>query len=144
MNIILAKNGTPFYRIVVDKNADDIVMHAATELQKYLYQASKANFIYDSTVNEQIGPEIRVGQNVREIDYELLQRASKKVVEKSISTIIINPNISNYFKFTDEGSLIAYERNMEKEKLYSLNYGDYVKVKKELLKSIADSEGQNR
>ena len=61
----IAENGESVYHIAAYQYADETVRYAASELQKYLLRSTGAAIPYFSDRCAQIGPEIRVGGEVR-------------------------------------------------------------------------------
>jgi len=61
----IAENGESIYHITAHQYADEATRHAASELQKYLLRSTMAAIPYFSDRCPQVGPEIRVGGNVR-------------------------------------------------------------------------------
>lgn len=65
MKYTIVKGGMAFFHICTDLYAHETVRHAAAELQKYVYKATKTLVPYHSDKCARRGAEIRVGGNVR-------------------------------------------------------------------------------
>ncbi|MBE6650741.1 MAG: DUF4838 domain-containing protein [Ruminococcaceae bacterium] len=65
MKHTIIKDGKAFFHICTDLYAHETVRHAASELQKYIYRATKTFIPYFSDKCNRRGAEIRIGGNVR-------------------------------------------------------------------------------
>ena len=93
--IILINNEVTKYHIVMNQYGDSASRYACKEMQKYLYLSTNSPIPLFSDKCEKRGPEILVGEGVREVGKdERLNRASSEayIIKRSGEDIIIHGN----------------------------------------------------